>query len=232
METEANTQDVSDALTVVNDAANDARHRGDYDRANALVRARVTLYQAARELQQAQPADVWESYKTWPADIRAKLSCHDLRRMSGWAAKSPIADWRIDTSAGGPILVYQNCSVIESEQAQYVLNLTAQDQQAELQQAQVVGESLSRQGGDMSKNPENLDTSAERVYGIDTSQVEYDRELIAKMLADYAYPDPLSPRHYAADAIRKQAELLIAADNRDAAGVRTVHDAAPAPGDG
>ena len=92
------------------------------------------------ELQQAQPADVWESYKTWPADIRAKLSCHDLRRMSGWAAKSPIADWRIDTSAGGPILVYQNCSVIESEQAQYVLNLIAQDQQAELQQAQVVGE--------------------------------------------------------------------------------------------
>mgnify|MGYP003543149199 CR=1 FL=1 len=70
------------------------------------------------------------------ADIRAKLSCHDLRRMSGWAAKSPIADWRIDTSAGGPILVYQNCSVIESEQAQYVLNLIAQDQQAELQQAQ------------------------------------------------------------------------------------------------
>lgn len=90
------------------------------------------------ELQQAQPADVWESYKTWPADIRAKLSCHDLRRMSGWAAKSPIADWRIDTSAGGPILVYQNCSVIESEQAQYVLNLIAQDQQAELQQAQPV----------------------------------------------------------------------------------------------
>lgn len=54
--TQTPAQDVSGALTVVNDAANDARHRGDYDRANALVRARVTLYQAARELQQTQAA--------------------------------------------------------------------------------------------------------------------------------------------------------------------------------
>ena len=113
-------------------------YMGDFNDAAQILL--ILADHAARELQQAQPADVWESYKTWPADIRAKLSCHDLRRMSGWAAKSPIADWRIDTSAGGPILVYQNCSVIESEQAQYVLNLIAQDQQAELQQAQVMGE--------------------------------------------------------------------------------------------
>ena len=116
-------------------------YMGDFNDAAQILL--ILADHAARELQQAQPADVWESYKTWPADIRAKLSCHDLRRMSGWAAKSPIADWRIDTSAGGPILVYQNCSVIESEQAQYVLNLIAQDQQAELQQAQVVREKPS-----------------------------------------------------------------------------------------
>lgn len=38
---------VGDALNVVNEAANDARHRGDYARANALVKARITLFKAA-----------------------------------------------------------------------------------------------------------------------------------------------------------------------------------------
>jgi hypothetical protein len=37
------------------------------------------------------------------------------------------ADWKIDTSAGREILVYQNCSVIEDEQARYVLGLVAAD---------------------------------------------------------------------------------------------------------
>ena len=79
-------------------------------------------------------------------------------------------------------------------------------------------ESLSRQGGDMSKNPENLDTSAERVYGIDTSQVEYDRELIAKMLDEL---EPVVGLQYIRDSVAHQAALLRAADNRDAAGVHT-----------
>ena len=91
-------------------------------------------------------------------------------------------------------------------------------------------ESLSRQGGDMSKNPENLDTSAERVYGIDTSQVEYDRELIAKMLDESADVADCEIGFYSADTLREQAALLRAAADRDAAGVRTVHAAAPAPG--
>ena len=82
-------------------------------------------------------------------------------------------------------------------------------------------ESLSRQGGDMSKNPENLDTSAERVYGIDTSQVEYDRELIAKMLDESADVADCEIGFYSADTLREQAALLRAADNRDAAGVHT-----------
>lgn len=33
------------------------------------------------------------------------------------------ADWGIDKSTGTPILVYKNCSVIESKQAHYVLSL-------------------------------------------------------------------------------------------------------------
>ena len=88
-------------------------------------------------------------------------------------------------------------------------------------------ESLSRQGGDMSKNPENLDTSAERVYGIDTSQVEYDRELIAKMLDQMLMHEG---SEFSESAIDAQIQLLRAADSRDAAGVHTVHAAAPAPG--
>ncbi len=38
---------VLDALDAVNEAANDARHRGEYGKANKLVNARVTLYRAA-----------------------------------------------------------------------------------------------------------------------------------------------------------------------------------------
>lgn len=34
-----------------------------------------------------------------------------------------LEDWRIDESAGRPILVYKNCSVIEAEQAEAVLDL-------------------------------------------------------------------------------------------------------------
>jgi|SRR3982750_46577 len=36
-----------------------------------------------------------------------------------------VGDWGIDTSAGRPILVFQNCSVIEAEQAEFVLGLIA-----------------------------------------------------------------------------------------------------------
>jgi len=33
----------------------------------------------------AKPApDIYDAYKSWPEDIRKKLSLHDLRRMSGW----------------------------------------------------------------------------------------------------------------------------------------------------
>lgn len=39
---------VAKALEVVNDAANRARHAGDYANANALVSARVTLFKASQ----------------------------------------------------------------------------------------------------------------------------------------------------------------------------------------
>lgn len=39
-------------------------------------------------------------------------------------------DWGIDHSAGSPILVYQNCSVIQDDQAYYVLRLIQEDQRA------------------------------------------------------------------------------------------------------
>ncbi|KRD71394.1 hypothetical protein [Lysobacter sp. Root96] len=78
---------------------------------------------AARDAEDA----ITEAYKTWPEDIRKKLSLHDLRRMGGWAPRPNPSDWRIDTSAGGPILVYQDCSVIEGEQARYLLGLIAID---------------------------------------------------------------------------------------------------------
>lgn len=43
-------------------------------------------------------------------------------------------DWRIDNSAGRPILVYKNCSVIEAEDAHYVLRLISADRAALTQQ--------------------------------------------------------------------------------------------------
>lgn len=68
-----------------------------------------------------------EAYNTWPADLRKKLSLHDLRRMTGWTPKTNVGDWRIDLSTDNPILVYQNCSVIQDEQARYVLKLIQDD---------------------------------------------------------------------------------------------------------
>lgn len=67
------------------------------------------------------------AFNSWPPDIRKKLSFHDIRRMSGWSNRPNIGDWRIDTSAGCPILVYQNCSVIEGDQAWYLINLIKSD---------------------------------------------------------------------------------------------------------
>jgi len=54
---------------------------------------------------------------------------------------STISEWKIDTSAGAPILMYKNCSVIESEQAEYVLSLIRNAEQPVLavREAQSLG---------------------------------------------------------------------------------------------
>lgn len=42
----------------------------------------------------------------------------------------PEGEWAIDHSAGRPILTYKNCSVIEAEEAEFVLALIAQNKAA------------------------------------------------------------------------------------------------------
>ena len=47
---------------------------------------------------------IFEAYKTWPEDIRKKLSAHDLRRMAGWNHEHPNptpGDRRIEDEDGG-----------------------------------------------------------------------------------------------------------------------------------
>jgi len=90
-------------------------------KANTAVAAMLVEYDA--QPAQAAQTDIFEAYKTWPADIREKLSLHDLRRMSGWGPSGEPGDWSIDTSTPSPILTYQKCSVIQDEQAYYVLDL-------------------------------------------------------------------------------------------------------------
>lgn len=66
----------------------------------------------------------WPQQKKWLGDRICNLVLEN-ERLKSVAGTSEIGDWRIDTSAGRPILVYKNCSVIEDEQARYVLNLIA-----------------------------------------------------------------------------------------------------------
>ncbi|SOE37597.1 hypothetical protein [Delftia acidovorans] len=63
-----------------------------------------------------------------PAMLRAGHGCLAQIEESAGAAPDAVApqdEWRIDTSTGRGILVYKNCSVIEAEQAPYVLGLIA-----------------------------------------------------------------------------------------------------------
>lgn len=38
-------------------------------------------------------------------------------------SETKLSKWKIDYSAGRPILTYENCSVIQDEQAEYIMNL-------------------------------------------------------------------------------------------------------------
>lgn len=60
----------------------------------------------------------------------------DLNRQAN-AAPQPtaLAEWAIDESAGRPILTYKRCSVIEAEDAEYVMRLVAADKCATIKRA-------------------------------------------------------------------------------------------------
>lgn len=96
----------------------------------AVVKDCLTADEQPQGEGKGEADDIVAAYMTWPDDLRAKLSLHDLRRMSGWAPRPNPADWGIDTSAGRPILVLNGCSVIEAEDARYVLALIQADQHA------------------------------------------------------------------------------------------------------
>lgn len=51
--------------------------------------------------------DVFEAYKTWPEDLRARLSVNDLRRMTGWKPQSQEDHVTDALEEGGIIDAYQ-----------------------------------------------------------------------------------------------------------------------------
>lgn len=73
---------------------------------------------------------IWHAYAVGGGYWGVQVHNPDLRggaklytRPAGGGDAPAPAKWGIDHSTGRPILVYENCSVIEGEQAQYVLNL-------------------------------------------------------------------------------------------------------------
>ncbi|HIE4798998.1 TPA: hypothetical protein ACXNDR_001655 [Serratia marcescens] len=77
--------------------------------------------------------NIWGEWERITAEQHAEMSVQQAAdndyefRVLYDAPPAPkstnAADWGIDKSTGTPILVYKNCSVIESEQAHYVLSL-------------------------------------------------------------------------------------------------------------
>jgi len=76
--------------------------------------------------------DRWHAYAqqigyTGIADALANLALLKNTPAPQDSVRVGDGEWRIDTSAGSPILVYENCSVIQDEQAEYVLRLIEAD---------------------------------------------------------------------------------------------------------
>lgn len=76
--------------------------------------------------------NMWHDWERITAEQHAEMSVkfatdndYEFRVLydAPLAPKSNAADWGINMQTGTPILVYKNCSVIESEQAHYVLPL-------------------------------------------------------------------------------------------------------------
>lgn len=54
-------------------------------------------------------------------------SAGQVRNTETQGYKCSVGDWEIDHSAGRPILLYKKCSVIEAEDAEYIMGLIAKD---------------------------------------------------------------------------------------------------------
>jgi hypothetical protein len=73
--------------------------------------------------------DVWEVWASSIEAAKAAAQADYERRIrsaleaDGGGEALPSGKWEIDNSTGTPILVYDKCSVIESEQAYYLLGL-------------------------------------------------------------------------------------------------------------
>ncbi len=135
-------------------------------RINAAIAA--TQPEPAPDTERAGVPDMQEWYLSWPVDIRKKLSLHDLQRM--WKTlRHPcnnVADWEIDSSAGRPILTYQKCSVIEDEQARYVLGLIAQDVTSAPRAGSVVDDAIRTPTGKEIERAVMADTNRPCLYNV------------------------------------------------------------------
>ncbi|MFP7325778.1 hypothetical protein [Serratia marcescens] len=72
----------------------------------------------------------WHDWERITAEQHAEMSAehatsndYEFRILYDAPLATNAADWGINMQTGTPILVYKNCSVIESEQAHYVLSL-------------------------------------------------------------------------------------------------------------
>ena len=61
--------------------------------------------------------------------------------------------WGIDTSAGRPILVYEGCSVIEAEQAEYVMGLIRAHEKHQRQGADSPASATTDPSADQTSSP-------------------------------------------------------------------------------
>lgn len=109
------------------------KHLASSDNANELTRRLARECLANRE---AQPVGWRYRYRRGPHKgdwtyVGRKSECptRPFHEIQGLYTAPPApqstnaADWGINMQTGTPILVYKNCSVIESEQAHYALSL-------------------------------------------------------------------------------------------------------------
>ncbi|AGQ31642.1 hypothetical protein M495_14635 [Serratia liquefaciens ATCC 27592] len=89
----------------------------DLGRALGAAEKRIAVLERERDNWQAETLAMRDSWREERAELEAKLA---TPVSSGY--KLP-ADWRLDESTGAKILMYKDCSVIEDQQAEYVLSL-------------------------------------------------------------------------------------------------------------